>query len=362
MRMDLPFSYMVTAKTSRWRNPKDVAQIGFVAWDIPEVSTDQAPVAMEWEHHFGDPAKTGYVAPRHARYCDGSFYVPFNRSEKEADHRVRVDPSELPKTDHKVAKTAYHFVDLFQYDHDRETLRESLEGWFKNSAENVDLTGAKDVEIFSSNESAERQLAEAIAERFLMVDGEVYLKVEEPKLAFDTIEHPFPYSQVSIVFTPDAYAPTLEHSPWCSPRYRTLFRADANAELEVLAAANGKPTRIQTARDIVVYMPQAFVFNDWADRVYRTAVFALTAAESHLGKIGRAGANAWHDIKDEISAFRNEGNVASLEDVLFAAAPTISDGLHHVEPGISETLNWCIDCCSTSEISLEFGTQIVTPK
>jgi hypothetical protein len=356
MKIELPFAYKVSATTSRWRTPKGAVQLDFVAWNIPEVSAEDAPVAIEWEHVVGGPhaRDRGHAYRREVRVVDGKFYTPFGTTGGRADFTRKFQAACLPRRDNHYYAAIGHFWDLWPYETDDPRMK-ALEEWFSDGVYCSELDNKNDVRIVSTEEETERKWAEATAARFILVDGEVFIRVGEPKLVFKAWQMPLPGAEVSMTFYSEDFALSLQEGPWGGPARRLHFRADDYHSLEDRVAAKGVHVDREEVRNVVVHMPQVFGFNATKELAYRTAMFALAATEGELGSIGRDAANAWYDVNEALTRFREDGNGNMLEEAISQAIPVLLEGMRASGHVATAELEECVEIWSSSEITLDLG-------
>lgn len=356
MKIEMPFAYRVRATTSRWRTPKDVVQLDFVAWNVPEVSSADAPVALEWEHVIGGPhaMDRGQSYRQEVRVADGAFYTPFGTTGERADFTRRFPLAALPRRDNSHHTALRHFLDLLPYETDDPRMN-ALEEWFYGGVVCSELDDKKDVRIISSEEDLERKRAESTASRFLLIDGEVFIRVGEPKLTFKAWTMPMPGVEVSMTFYSEDSALSVQEDPWSSPARRLHFRADDYHSLEDHVATKGVHVHRDEVRNVVVHMPQVLGFNATRELAYRTAMFALTAVEGEVGDVGRDAANAWYDVKDALTRFRDDGNSNMLEETISQAIPVLLEGMRAFGHAATAELEECVEIWSSSEITLNLG-------
>lgn len=362
MKIELPFTFMVSATTSRWKTPKRVVQLDFVAWDVPEVALADAPIALEWEHVVCDPhaRDEGRVCRREVRFVDGAFYTPFGTTGSRADYYRTFLAENLPRRDTAYHTTLGHFWDLLPYETDDPRMK-AMEEWFYGCAFSSELDGKNDVRIVSSDEEKERKWAEATASRFAVIDGRAYIRVGEPKLVFNAWELPMPGAGMSMTFMPENLVLAFDEDALGSPARRVHFRADDFSSLEDHSIAKGVPVTRGEVRNVVVHMPQTLGFNATRELAYRTALFAHSAGEPALGEIGRDAANAWYDLKDALARFRADGNWHILEETMTQAIPVLVAGMRASGQGAAAELEECLEIWSSSEIALEVGHPSPTP-
>ena len=356
MKIELPFTYMVSATTSRWKTAKRVVQLDFVAWDVPEVALADAPLALEWVHVVCDPLAQdrGQSFRREVRFVDGAFYTPFGTTGPRADYYMTFLAENLPRRDNAYHTTLRHFWDLLPHETNDPRMK-ALEEWFYGCSFSSELDGKNDVRIVSSDEDAERKWAEASASRFAVIDGRAYIRVGEPKLVFNVWQFPVPGAGISMTFTSENFVSAIDGDTLGSPARRLHFRADDFSCMEDHSMVKGVPMIREEVQNVVVHMPQTLGFNAARELAYRTALFAHSAGEPALGAIGRDAANAWYDLKDALTRFRADGNWHVLEEEMTQAIPVLVEGMRASAQGAVAELEECFDIWSASEIALEIS-------
>jgi hypothetical protein len=360
MQIEMPFAYKVRATTSRWKNPKDVVQVGFVAWDVPEIASRDAPLAIEWEHVVPAPQALNREETyrREVRVVGEEFYTPFGTTGNHANFAKKFDAAVLPRhRDNHYNRSINHIFDLWPYA-DTDLRMKALEEWFSYGVFCSELDNKNDVRIVLSEEEKERKLAEAICSRFLLIDGDVFIRVNEPKIAYTAWQLPHPGAGVSMTFHPEDLGPSGERDPWDSPARHLIFRADDYHSLEKHSIAKRVRIDRNEVRDLVVHMPQVLGFDASRELSYRTAAFALNAVEDGLGHVGRKATNAWYDVKDALARFREDQQANMLDEIISQAIPVILEGMRAAGHGGTAELEECLELWSSSEIALDVGVEV----
>ncbi|MCS4088509.1 hypothetical protein [Rhizobium sp. BK176] len=352
MRFELPFAYNVEATTSRWKTQKTVAKIGFVGWVIPEVSSAQAPLAMEWEHVVVDgyAHDRGEVYRREVRFMDGKFYTPFGTMGRSADYTRAFPVEELPTQENNRHTALRHFQDFDRYESD-DPRAKAIEEWYFGGDTTSKLDGQNDVTIVRSEEQDERAYAEEVAARFLIIDGAVYIAVAEPRLVARAWRLPFPGVSIEIELAPHE---RLDGAP--SEILRA--RPDEHDKIEDFVVASGAPLQRVEARNPIVHLPQAFEFNSVHELATRTAYYARTATRPYLDTIGRDAANAWYDLHEAITIFESDHNVGMLEEAMSQVIPVLLERVQAAGLDWTSKLEASVDLWASSEITLDIGTTI----
>ena len=352
MRIEFPFAYNVTATTARWRTPREVLQVGFVDATIPHVSSGDAPVCLEWDHVAIHPINV-YRVVRHARLHDGGFYIPLDRPGRGADPRVKFDPANLPRRDYADVLKMGVFLDLLPY-HELDPRIKALEEWYSYTHFCSDLDGKKDIEISASTEDAERVVAGEAVSRLLVVDGDLYLRVPEPRIELDLRQGSRWSPNVEMDFSEPSYV-ALEPdrlSP-LSPATVMYFRADEMGSLE--QARTAVDTELfSSVENVVVHEPGAFSFDRTLDILTRTASLAYGSVTRRLSEMGRKGGNAWWDLEDSMTAYQLDGDRHAYEERVMDSVTTISECLPTEHAELAAELRECVELWSSSDIEIAF--------
>jgi hypothetical protein len=322
---------------------------------IPEVSGHHAPVAMEWDHVIINPyaMDRGQVYRREVRCLDGAFYTPFGTTGQRADFDRRpFAAGNLPNQENRNAMERDHFRDLESHELD-DPQSQALDQWYSGGITNSKLADQKNVEVVSSEEEAERAAAEAIAGRFLIVDGQVYIRVAEPTLVVRTWRLPDPGAEITV----DLESHGKEYG---APSEFQRVRPDEHHKIEDFVATKGVPLHRQEARNPIVHMPQAFAFNSSSALAEQTARYTLSKTRQSLGALGRRAGNAWYDLDEALVRFEADNDAGMLEEVMSEALPVIVEAVRAAGLEWNAQIEESVELWLSSEIALEIGDAAAT--
>lgn len=355
MRIDYPFGYQVNAKTPRWRYERNVHIVGFVERDVPELADHDAPVAVEW-NRVAMPEAFGRGSPRHARFHDGSFYIPLGLINGTGNLSGKATSKALPRRSAQGEVIAGYsgfrgeLMALLPHP-ESDPRKKVVADWYVTGRAVSEIDGVNGVEISHSDEAEQRALAEDAASRLVLVDGKVYMKVPEPRLVLNTWLFPNRGAEMSVDFTAPSYED--ESKAAFSPATVRYFRFDDMDRLEEEAEALGYGVR-RSVCEVVVHDPVALSFDRTLDIATRSAAHTMKVTENLMPLMGRVGGNAWYDILEARAAYADGGDRGVFEEDVMQALSVISASLPGTHADLAAELSQCVEMWSSSDIDVGF--------
>ena len=350
MRTEFPFAFQVSLMSPRWKHAREIVQIGFVDAVLPVVMKEDAPVAMSWTCSPGRQRQDTPAVESHVRLYNEAFYVPLARLPSSSG-RIRDEApiSDMPSRSLRIpVNLAQSLMNLFPFSQNDPRM-EAISDWYATNRHLTGMEDRDDLQVVFSSEEENRLIAEAIVSRFIVVQGEVYIRVEEPKLCLKIWDLPFREASLSVQFDPPFYEDMSANL--FSPSYTRLYRATdidiANTEIASLAA---RPCT-RNVGDVEVFDETRMTFDRAHDISVRAACNTLAMVGALLPDAGRQCADAWYDLDDALKAYKSDGDKLALENAVVDSLGAMAESLAVQSPNIAMDLALQVELILSCEIA-----------
>jgi hypothetical protein len=363
MKTTLPFVHSGSFLAGRWRDPKRLDVVDFIEVDVREVSGDAR--AVSWNKPIFDYL-TYRLGNRYRHDCvfaaDG-FYMPIGVDRSEFNGRPEAFPAAgLPDGNWKALPSAVianllGLTGLPDYD----ARRKLVEAWYETGAL-ADVLRDLPVRNVTGADLEERRAAAVAAARDLLVaDGEVYVRIEEPKLylAATSMHVPGREGWVSGVhYGPaevGAWLPDLSRHAGGPDDVLFFPMTGRDGLSSALSAVAPDLATLDRVEDLAVFRPEVFSFDRSADVVRRTAQHALMSLANVLDHLDRRAVNLWFDIREAMEAYvaSLDNDLLSLEAVTADVVPRLASAVRPIFSETAASLEACLEQWDTISISIE---------
>lgn len=334
MEVRIPFAYeseVIMKRSNKIRNAVFTETVEFV---LPEISADDAPVALSMGVRNG--------SQRNYRYYEGRFLETSPYGRENIITPDGLAPSEDYPKPRQQMMTAY----LARGQH--KPIVDSINAWYLNKTlEGERYPDIKNVaEMLRSGKSKALGLASRLAEGMVVIDGVVWFPVAEPKIAFASVMT----HTATVVSLPCDYHD--RSSMWGDPVDAPLYNMNELEEALVKAAEHPTIHWSLPPGLIQVTMPEAFTF----DRSRHAAEWAVNMAIDEVSKDIKGMPDyvveKWMNAR---RASMQSAVIQGSEDAMIAAAAELAPHVRSAAKAIH--LEAVIDVWNDGRITLD----IVSP-
>jgi hypothetical protein len=319
-----------------------------VTADIPELSSSQAPVAVEWQEGTREQDRL------HARFFDGDFYVPAAKLQRDADKFTSASLSvgKLP-----AASLSFDLSYMLGYP------ISALE-WHEMNR--LLMSGAKDApkvsdikETVSSDVERRRETAERVVSSLVSVDGILYRKVEEPVIVVSHHEwRGTPEVSIGVHFGSRALgsAVNLDENIWVgNPHNSRFFPLDELEAAKEAALSFGLNVKHYLVEEPTVLIPEAFSLDMEFDVGVRTVEFAVEGLRPQIAKFDRETIISWLEIRERFKEWQSSGEKTIVEELLASNLPEFLEHIGNLDPAVSEGIEAGLGRWDGGNIDLQIG-------
>jgi hypothetical protein len=305
---------------------KTFVDVGVVEAFLTEVSSSDAPVAARWRVWTHVPGRNGPAITVEARHFDGAFHVPLSLADgaRARPHDLgMIETTELgSRSDHRTKRGVTLFSSISACGDVPFSGREvvALMEVFNRGSTKVDRSLRLGT-VVASNEENGRAAATRFIEGLLVIDGEVWTRVHEPRLALvgSLGARNRVWWSADVWFGGDRYEdPTwlgnLGENRVGPPSKTKFFALDDFDGLCAAAAQVGLDPRATPERfgAIEVLMPEVFAFEPEENATERAVAHALAILEPGLGDASPEAVSAWLSIREAFDRWTADADVDAL--------------------------------------------------
>ena len=290
MHVRAPFAYSVDYFKHDGRKLVQRSLVDHVEGYVPEIHEGEAPVALRWSMR---PRIGDHYHPCEVRYHAGRFYSKAGRDFMDGF------PSDLPAEILVHPETTAGAAALFSgegFGRFHNAVMEHLKG------KNQKRPAARDVETdLGDDHDEQRAKAERRLAGLAVIGGKVWAEVHEPTL--------YVRSDTGMLYDSQIQRGVLLREPRLDtfgvPPEAAAYRIDQAHLWHPVRAPAGKETLRDRARDIVVEMPEVFVFDFVENTTLRTveAFVALMGPEIH--GLARETIDAYLAVREKLRDYLN---------------------------------------------------------
>jgi hypothetical protein len=360
----MPYAYTKTVEVLR-RGGKTVQKtcvdVGMTEGTLTEVAAFEAPVAASlftWINRYpvnvpdpegafeiGDPVKLAF------RHFEGAFYAPaamvnwpsmHNRPRPPLRRQALGSGMDARSPDgmmlsSEIARMTDELMSSREMD--------ALLGVFSHGSFHPDIADREIFRTVKDNEANGRNGARRFVEGLLVVDGELWQRVEEPKLAMvgypDRAGTKVATAEVWIAGT-SAQTPLMHRYSGLRvglPSETEFFNLSGLESLRIamwMAGRNPDLANVGIA-DVEIMMPEAFVFDGDAEARERIVAHVLSSTEGLLGGLDAGAVSTWLEMRAAFEAWKAGGAASFLSD----AVAMLQDVLPYAGDGLREQIAAC---------------------
>ncbi|MCV9963976.1 hypothetical protein OIU34_19030 [Pararhizobium sp. BT-229] len=313
MHVRLPFAYSHDYFNIGGRKLSSSTFYDWIEGEVEEVSAEQAPVAIRWqENRFGFRE----FHPVEVRYSAGRFFVPGVRDRfGEQFETMKAGDLTEPNGPHTVLK----LMAGGEYGRFMTAVTNAFQG-----KANPKLPTPSSIELdLGDTMEVSRNAAERKIDGLLVVDGTVWVRVDEPVL-------------VNYADDPLVAGPKIHHGiSLQEPTFQTFgappnfaaHRIDRTDRWEAYRQPVGKERLQVEARHIEVLLPDAFVFDEERNAMRRAVEAVLELIGPDAWQWDRERIERFLKIRDRFQVHLDNPAVEPIEDIL-ESIPDFLVGLH----------------------------------
>jgi len=330
MRVRVPFFYDATVAMGRSTRLRKEVFVETIEGEVPEVSGNEAPVAMS--------------------VCRSEVDVEF----RHFGGRFIATPPKFPEDMEMVRglapSTGNRFAGPIAQCFGRElpiTVTYEIQQWLGDPdyEKNLKADPMKVKEWVSSNRGTRLALAEAVLAGMVIVDGRPWFAVEEPKLAFSGV------MTNMLTVTENDVSHATGKRMWGHPITAPVFNAtDLHETLEFCHARFGAFRECFPRHSYRVEMPEVFAFDRGRHALEWAASDAVETCASSIRSLSDSAVSAWMAARRHLALA--DGEDGDWEREMAAYTESL---LPYVDTRKAREINECLSVWSDgASISLDF--------
>lgn len=270
---------------------------GLVDVDIAETQMASLPVAARW---LEPRIATGLLE---TRLCEGAHYMPMALHHRDGRLGASLgNPASVSWLMAYVAEAGksgmssyWSYMDFLQ---DKISIKE----W--------DPASVRDVQASGMAEAREEAIRIA-ADFLLLVDGQLWVRVPEPKYQIMLPGRDIRENAAGAIMTVEGRLKNPYDFQETPPFRQPVFRADRYEDMLEYARERFPETEIAPCSQIDVLIPESFVFDDEGHAVRGTAADVAVRGFSMISHMNQSDALTWFNLRDRTEDGSETGEVAA---------------------------------------------------
>jgi hypothetical protein len=318
--------------------------------DIPEMTSDEAPIAAAWR----DMTATGGPA-MHVRYVDGCFLKPLTTDVMSAEKGLNA--ADLPVQGRTTGLAVSHLLSGLRVHWDVGRYTAPTRQWLTDNKSQHPPKEHTIASFLGSTYDEMKALAVKFAEGLRIVDGKVYTRTPEPVFTFHGN-----VGQEIVVHVGDVNYDRYERYQTARGAFETHFvRLDNLQEAVERAGRTNDANVTYRFADLSINVPEAFEF-DVAENAVARAVGKIVYECERLSPLAwdRGKLNAFLDIHDDYLGYIDDPDAFDILEIMMRTKDVIANQPDIVSDKYVEFLR-AVEWAETAPMKINAGAIIGTP-
>lgn len=353
----MPYAFSVRAEVKKGRTTKtrNFADVGVVEAAVKEVSDKDAPVVLSWiaSPFFAEiPEVDPQAVPHEIRYFNGSFYVP--PLSLSFGYLNNYHCKNFPKGDLPIGlfyrsnfggRLITLTIERSECGYNASELA-ALSTVFRSGAFSPSIGHEVIVERQILNQHLQRAAALKVLSDALIIDGDIWMRVEEPRFMLRRLRNGGYHAEVHVGQASYRAGLTNEpHNVVGSPHSTRFFSINDRDGFEAGMADWGVTYRDvnRSIGRMKIHEPTLFV-TDWeANGMERLAEHAVTCFGPHIGDQCDDTVRTWLDVRDALHVYRGHADRGALETAISVSIPRLLAGFDGHHSAEMEEITACLE-------------------